>query len=62
VTITVRSLSEHIREVTRDDSPTAYLLSDEALAEIGDVRNQDTRWKLIKSKALATRKKQEAPK
>lgn len=59
MTITIRPLSEHIREVTREDCPTAYLLSDEALALIGDVRNEDTRWRLVKSKALATRKKQE---
>lgn len=57
--ITVTALSEHIREVTRDGCPTAYLLTDDALAEIGDVGNEDTRWKLCKERALAKRRKRE---
>lgn len=62
MTITVAALSEQIREVTRSGCPTAYLLTAEALADVGDVRDEDARWRLVKARALAKRRKREETK
>lgn len=62
MTITVKSVSATIHEVTRDGCPTAYLMSAEGLADIETIRNEDARWRAIKSRALAKKPKHEEKK
>lgn len=62
MTITATPISPTIVAVERDDCPKVCLLDKTTYAEIAPTRDENARWRLICSNALATRTKQEKKK
>lgn len=59
MTITARPISPNVVAVERDDCPKVCLLDAKTYAEIEQTRDENARWRLCCSHALATRTKQE---